>query len=244
MPVPVICHLKITSVAAPAPYDADHDFSVVPSPADADVEKEDSEVEVTDSGGIPDRLVAHPGGWPETTCAMCHWCCAPFDGPPVGIPVAAAPAGMPYRVVGNFCTLECAAAYNFSTKGDSAAAWERHGLINSMAVRMGLGDVHVTPAPPREILQHFGGPMSVADFRARNNTVVIVYPALMVAEPRHVEEVHACQVHRSVSFVPVDSERLDKYKIKLKRNKPRPGFMSTLDYCLGTGAGAATGTAA
>jgi hypothetical protein len=226
-PIPVICQLKTSIVVAPAPYNASPAFGPFVSDPCPGQETDDP------SGCAPPVLMVHKTGWPERTGVLCHWCCAPFDTQPVGIPVTRCPGDAPFRVTGNFCGLECAAAYNFSSLGDTTTAWERHAMINEISARMGDGGNAVVPAPPRELLEHLGGDMTVDDFRSRNCRVKMVYPALMVAEPQHVEEVHACLIHRSSSYLPVDSQRLDKYKVKLKRQKPRQGYMSTLDYVLG-----------
>jgi hypothetical protein len=137
--------------------------------------------------GVPVRLDKYDynanSGWPERTGALCHWCCHGFEGMPFGIPVARR-AGK-YHVIGNFCSLECAAASNFDRSRGSDLAWERNMLINELSAAVGNGLVKVTPAPTRELLQQFGGDMDITKFRGMVRRVRLVYPPCMVVELAH-----------------------------------------------------------
>lgn len=228
---PVICKLKVqpsppfATTGDPVPYNDCHDEykdGIYPLVADAGA---------AGARAAKSRLMTHNSGWPEQTGALCHWCCHSFPGMPFGIPVARR-AGK-FHVIGNFCSLECAAASNFDRNRGSDLAWERNMLINQLSSAIGNGLVKVTPAPARELLQQFGGDMDIARFRGMVRKVRLVYPPCMVVEPQHVEEVDVHQVLHDTQYVPLDDAKLDKYKdVRLKRSKPRKGNMMALDTML------------
>jgi hypothetical protein len=97
---------------------------------------------------ILQQTMLHEHWWPESTRSLCHWCCHCFDGRPYGIPVARA-AGGKFRVIGNFCSLECASAHNFDDSKGSEMGKERNVYINELSMLLGDGANKVTPAPPR-----------------------------------------------------------------------------------------------
>lgn len=232
---PVICKLKVQPAAVadpggrdPLPYNDDDAY---------DEYKDGIYPLVPDTAGsakaAKSRLMTHNSGWPEKTGALCHWCCHGFESMPFGIPVARR-AGK-FHVIGNFCSLECAAASNFDRNRGSDLAWERNMLINELSAAIGNGLVKVTPAPARELLHQFGGDMEIAKFRGMVRKVRLVYPPCMVVEPQHVEEVDAHQVLHDAQYVPIDDTKLDKYRdVRLKRSKPRKGCMLSLDTMLMT----------
>ena len=49
--------------------------------------------------------------WPSKSKIDCLWDCCPFDNQPFGIPVSK--CGDTFTMFGNFCSAECASAYNF-----------------------------------------------------------------------------------------------------------------------------------
>jgi hypothetical protein len=231
---PVICKLK---VQPPTVADSDGGDPLPYNDTDVYDECKDGIYPlVADTAGsgaraAMSRLMTHNSGWPEKTGALCHWCCHGFEGMPFGIPVARR-AGK-FHVIGNFCSLECAAASNFDRNRGSDLAWERNMLINELSAAVGNGLEKVTPAPARELLLQFGGDMDIAKFRGMVRRVRLIYPPCMVVEPQHVEEVDAHQVLHGAQYVPIDDTKLDKYRdVRLKRSKPRKGSMLSLDAML------------
>ena len=101
--------------------------------------------------------------WPRSTVHACWWCCHPFDGIPVGLPLRHA-AGI-FHCTGIFCGLECALAFNRRERhGHDADDTSNH--IQLMAMRMGRTAGSIRPAPDRSLLRMFGGPLTVDEFRA------------------------------------------------------------------------------
>jgi len=66
--------------------------------------------------------------WPTKTNIDCLWCSHSFENIPFGIPIKKEECTM--HMFGNFCSPECAAAYNFNTTDDNI--WERYSLLNEL----------------------------------------------------------------------------------------------------------------
>jgi hypothetical protein len=69
-----------------------------------------------------------------------------------------------YVLFGNFCSLECANAYNFSSHCGSDKVWEINSLIQMLSKHYGYTHP-IRPAPSRFLLKIFNGPMSIDEFR-------------------------------------------------------------------------------
>lgn len=158
--------------------------------------------------------------WPTSTQVHCYWCCHRFDNAPFGIPVRYAKGK--FNVYGCFCSLECAASYNFSTHESLDEIWERHALINLLASKLGhMGAVKA--APDRLVLSMFGGHMTIEHFRGfcKTGRIVNINFPPMTTLTLQVEEVNECEINVN-KFVPIDTDRVNKYKEKvmLRRTKP------------------------
>jgi hypothetical protein len=180
------------------------------------------------------QSMVHEHGWSEVSDAVCHWCCHRFEGQPFGIPVSR--AADKFRVIGNFCSLECAAAHNFDSNKGSEIGKERNVYINELSNMMGNGYGKVTPASPRCVLKTFGGTVDIKDFRSCNTKVRLLYPPCMIVENQFVEEIDANQIQKGARYIPIDDDKLKRFTempdIKLKRRKPREGHMLSLDAIL------------
>jgi hypothetical protein len=99
---------------------------------------------------------------PETVSIGCFWCTYKFTHKPCVIPEREE-KGV-YRVYGNFCCPECAVSYLLQESMDPHVRWERMALLHRIYDREGKG--RVFPAPARESLELFGGPMNIEQFRA------------------------------------------------------------------------------
>jgi hypothetical protein len=99
---------------------------------------------------------------PETTDIACFWCAHPFEGMPCIIPERE--VNKIYTVYGNFCCPECAVSYLLNEGLDPHVRWERMSLLHRIYDTGGNG--RIIPAPCRESLKLFGGPMSIEVYRA------------------------------------------------------------------------------
>lgn len=120
--------------------------------------------------------------WPLSTTILCHHCCYSFDGVPVPLPQSYDALRKVYHCRGNFCSWQCAKAYNIR-QTPLAGRGNRNMYIAILAhrtwVKYRTGErttqeeksmktyamYCIHPSPPREVLQVFGGDMTIADFR-------------------------------------------------------------------------------
>lgn len=171
--------------------------------------------------------------WPQTTSIACYWCCHRFETPPFGIPIKFTESK--FHVIGCFCSLECATAYNLNSKESIDEIWERHNLLHLLSKRIGYKDV-LKPAPDRLALQMFGGHLSIEEFRDFCNTskmLNINFPPMMTLT-QQIEEINEADVNSDYKYIPLDTDRVNRYKekIKLRRTKPLTTFENTLDHAM------------
>jgi hypothetical protein len=159
--------------------------------------------------------------WPLNTSISCYWCVHRFDNAPFGIPINYKKET--FEVFGCFCSLECAAAYNFSENKSQDEMWERYQLINLMSRRMKLGNL-VKCSPPRLSLKIFGGNMDIEAFRnlGKTNKILNVNFPPMSSITQQLEEINDFEINNDFKYIPVDDDRVNKYKEKIifKRSKP------------------------
>jgi hypothetical protein len=168
--------------------------------------------------------------WPSNTSTHCYWCCHKFDNAPYGIPVCY--SNHTFEVFGCFCSLHCAAAYNFQSNESLDAVWERYNLINLLSRRLQLGRL-VKPAPDKMTLKIFGGFLDIEAFRnfhMTNKVVNINFPP-MTSLTQQIEEINDYELNNDLKFIPLDNERINRCKEKMmfKRTRPLINEKSTLE---------------
>jgi hypothetical protein len=171
--------------------------------------------------------------WPSSTNVACYWCCHKFEGGPFGLPIKY--NGSTFSVLGCFCSLECASAWNFASQEGMDEIWERNSLINMLSMKLQLA-TPIRPAPNRLMLNMFGGPMDIAQFRkfCQTTKVVTINFPPMVAMTQQVEEVFESDITNDFKYVPLDNARVDRYKekLRLKRAKSLINPKNTLDHTM------------
>ena len=124
---------------------------------------------------------------PNENSTLCHWCCHPITANKFGMPIDYDSIHHIFHVYGQFCSLSCAAAHNVSTHMGSDRMWDVHGWLQMMAQVYQL-PLPVRPSPSRYVLQMFGGPLTIEEFRAAHNTlartVVLNVPPLVSVQPQ------------------------------------------------------------
>lgn len=168
---------------------------------------------------------------PVSTDVACFWCAHAFDWTPCVIPEREV-AGV-YNVYGNFCCPECATAYLLSESMDPHVRWERMALLQRIYDSTGKG--RIFPAPARESLKLFGGPMSIDTFRAtmREGKVrVDVHMPPMVSILGSIDtkpiDFFDLNMKNGVNG-PLLPQRSVEEGLRLKRSKPLKDRESTLD---------------
>lgn len=147
--------------------------------------------------------------WCKQTDYLCYWDCHSFNTSPFGIPVKY--KNGKYQVVGCFCSLECAVAYNFHSNENLSDMWERYNLINMMSREMKYKSV-VNAAISRKCLKAFGGHLNIDEFREKSSHGVIMnvlnYPMVSLVE--QVEEINDFFYKQQQDFIPLDKTRIEK----------------------------------
>lgn len=171
--------------------------------------------------------------WPQSTSNACYWCCHKFTTTPFGIPVKY--THNKFHVSGCFCSLECACAYNFDSHESLDEKWERYNLINLLSRKLCYKTI-VKPAPCRLSLKMFGGHLDIEEFRSMfdsNKILMVNFPPMMTLT-QQIEEVNEADVQGEYRYIPIDHERISKYKEKLtlKRSKPVTNYKHTLDHMM------------
>lgn len=170
---------------------------------------------------------------PATTDVACFWCVHPFDWTPCVIPERE--VNGVYNVYGNFCCPQCAVAYLLSEPIDPHVKWERMALLQRIYDQSGKG--RVFPAPVRESLKLFGGPMTIETFRATatGGTVrVDLHMPPMVSilgsiDTKPIDFFDTNVKGGGAAGGPVLPQRSVEEGLRLKRTKPLKDRESTLD---------------
>ena len=180
----------------------------------------------------------HTHELPSKTDLACFWCCDTFEGRPCVIPTRI--VDDTWHVYGCFCTPQCCMAYLLSELIDTHTRWERIALLNRLYGMNTNGRIY--PAPSRESLQRFGGPISIQDFRGmcdaqRVRVDIHMPPMVSILSSMDTKPIDFYETTMRNSLTspyqcaPVKSAD-EPATLKLKRNKPLKDKESTLDACL------------
>lgn len=102
----------------------------------------------------------------EKTNISCWWCTYNFDTQPLFMPDHY--KNNMYYVFGNFCSFACMLGYNENM--DDYRKSVRTALIKQLYREIfNCDDMNIKSAGPRELLDKFGGPMSITKYRDANN---------------------------------------------------------------------------
>jgi hypothetical protein len=174
---------------------------------------------------------------PDSTDIVCFWDCQPFRTQPCVIPTTIE-EGI-WRVYGNFCSPECAAAFLFHERLDSHAQWERYALLNRLYSTEEMNDIRL--APPRHTLRLFGGIMDVSEFRdivkeKRMRIDVMTPPMISIIQVMDTKPIDFYDASMKNTFIPWEMDRMNRpgaQGLRLQRSKPVVEKESTLEFCMG-----------
>ena len=96
-----------------------------------------------------------------TSKLACWWCCYNFDSYPVFLPEKY--VNNKYHVFGNFCSFSCVLAYNNNLNDYRKNI--REGLIRKIYKDIFNTECEIKPSASREVLEKFGGPISIDNYR-------------------------------------------------------------------------------
>jgi hypothetical protein len=172
---------------------------------------------------------------PEKVDTACFWCCHGFETSPVILPIR--DQGEYIQVMGNFCSPECAMAYLFDMRQDSYARWEQLSLLNRLYADVAGGSIR--PAPARQSLKLFGGPMSIEEYRSfvrkgKLRVDIHIPPLVSLLSTMDTKPIDFYDTSLTKNVMETVKERLAKAEevLKLKRTKPLKAWESTLDACI------------
>lgn len=165
-----------------------------------------------------------------TTRQACYWCCHEIGPFKYGMPVSYDTVHQSFHQYGLFCSLECTAAYNFSTNMGSDRMWEIHSWIQWMAQKMGY-DTPIRPAPSRYLLKMFNGPLEIQEFREMHKnylkTYVMNMPPLIHVQGQ-METINTSYLNQKMGNISTTSQE-PMEKMKLSRKKAVVDMKKTLD---------------
>ena len=172
---------------------------------------------------------------PTQSDAACFWCCHGFTHRPVVLPIR--DTGDYLLVTGNFCCPECAGAYLFDMRQDAHTRWEQLALLYRVYGEACNGVIH--PAPPRSILQLFGGSLSIQEYRnlIQSHHVRVdlhLPPMVSILATMDTKPIDFYDASLTKNVNETVKERLQKAEdvLRLRRTKPLKAWESTLDACL------------
>lgn len=110
----------------------------------------------------------------EKTNIACWWCTYTFDTLPCFIPERY--SDNKFYVFGCFCSFDCASAYNLNLNDYKVS--DRNSLIKKLCFTIKGTNDEIPVAPPREVLEKFGGPLSIEEYRMVSRTINKEYKLL------------------------------------------------------------------
>ena len=129
----------------------------------------------------------------------CYWCCHTFSNKPIGLPTSY--KNEKFSIIGNFCSPECACAYNYYDNSSSSSnIWDRYSLLNFMCSKLyNVDRINIKRASSRYALNIFGGPLTIDQFRENNinysKDYIMLEPPLIAI----IAQVNEIQVNSKVN---------------------------------------------
>lgn len=118
---------------------------------------------------------------PITTNLCCWWCTYQFVNLPTYLPEKYSDNN--FYVYGCFCSFNCAGAYNLSLGDDKV--WNRYSLLKLMYYMINknkinsICDVEINIAGPKELLDKYGGHMTIEEYRKNSKILGREYHKLI-----------------------------------------------------------------
>jgi hypothetical protein len=167
--------------------------------------------------------------WTKHTNINCWWCCHKFDTVPIGLPEKY--INDAFHLYGCFCSFNCAQAYNLQMNDQKI--WERYSLLNFLKKKICDNNSHILyknfdficPAPPRQALDIFGGPMTIEEYR---NSMYILSKDYNYILPPMIPLIGILEnIPQELTPTNIKIKNINN-SLKLKRSKPLPSFNSNL----------------
>ena len=164
----------------------------------------------------------------------CWWCCHNFDGFPIGIPERYYQEK--FYAFGIFCSFNCALAYNINL--NDGKLWDRYTLLHFLYKKIFNMEIRISPAPPKELLKMFGGPLSIEEYRKKtqylgnfSKSFRTLLPPMTTIFPI-VEETlkdNNINAEERLKPIPLNEIKIHRSDLKLKRSKPLNKYKNSLE---------------
>lgn len=162
---------------------------------------------------------------PKKTDLCCWWCTYQFENLPTYLPEKY--SNNNFYVSGCFCSFNCAGAYNISL-GDNKI-WDRYSLLKLLYYMIykdkinSICDIDINVAGPKELLQKYGGTMSIEEYRKNCKILGKEYhkllPPFMPVYSGFEEITNSKIIHNITNIASIINSGKNHDNI-VKRNKP------------------------
>jgi len=161
----------------------------------------------------------------------CWWCCHPFEGTPLNMPLSYDDRRNSFRTTGNFCSWSCMKTFALDKYGCGKGSMITSNMVMMRRRIYGKKALDgVKPAPWRYHLKVFGGDMTIEEFRS-NQTVDKEIPKTTDTKP----------ILDNIIPIISNTKKMDEIKnstsnnnaLKLKRTKPLKRSHNNLESALG-----------
>ena len=157
----------------------------------------------------------------------CWWCKNSFNSPSIGIPEIY--FENKFHCSGNFCSYNCAMAYNVDS-GDNV--WKRTSLLNLLYYKTYNKFSKIQAAPDWKTLKEFGGHLTIEEFRRNSIVNTEEYTLLHPPLETRVNTFEKVQKINNSSNSMYQKLLEDSDDLILKRNKPLKSSKYSLDNTL------------
>ena len=188
--------------------------------------KETSDIEVDKSNALQSNVIHSKKNIQEDAYSenTCWWCTCSFDSQVFSMPIRASQHNQ-FETIGCFCSPECCAAYIFDKNAYNGDAWKNYEMLHHMVSSSYDGQtIRIKLAPPREILQKYGGNYTIDGYRQllkdyRKDVHICMPPINPIRKV--IDEVSVDYTRKQHKFLPIDTSRVKKAEteLSLKRKK-------------------------
>lgn len=145
------------------------------------------------------------------TDVLCWWCCHSFDTYPVCAPINYDTKNKQFKVIGCFCSFNCSKAYLIKELNKAYYAY------NTFLYKQLTGKLkNINAAPARSVLNSFGGPLTIEEFRYTFDTLSYIksniYPLVYMPTQIEYHKIDK-EIQESIDRLSISKQQ----KIKLTR---------------------------
>ena len=159
----------------------------------------------------------------------CWWCCHPFEGTPLTMPVKYDERLKKFHTAGCYCSWSCVKSHAIDRYGCTKGGIVCGNIVvmrKSMFKQFGP----VKPAPNRYSLKVFGGTMTIEEFRSnQTKDVAVATPVETIPVVNRVIPI----VESSKKLDDIKNSQTQNNALKLKRTKPLKRNHNNLESALG-----------